>query len=90
MKDQFLPAGSVVVLKEATRPIVIIGFASVEEGSNEVWDYLGCAYPIGVVDPSKNLLFNKEQIDKILFTGYTDEEGNKFLNQLEENIKNIK
>ena len=90
MSNDFLPVGSVVLLKEATRPVVVIGFAVVEEGSKDIWDYLGCAYPIGVVDPTKNLLFQREQIDKVLFTGYTDEEGKKFLTQLTESVKDIK
>ena len=89
MENQFLPLGSVVLLKDATRPIVIIGFTVVEEGNPEIWDYLGCAYPIGVIDPSKNLLFQRDQIAKVLHTGYTDDEGNKFLDQLTENVKQI-
>ncbi len=90
MGNRFLPLGSVVLLKEATRPIVIIGYTVVEEGNTEIWDYLGCAYPIGVIEPSKNLLFQRGQIDKVLHTGYTDEEGNKFLDQLTESVKEIK
>ncbi len=83
MKDKFLPVGSVVLLKEATRPIVIIGYMIVEDNSDKIWDYLGCAYPIGVVDSSKNLLFQREQIDNVLFTGYQDEEGKKFIEDIE-------
>ena len=90
MKHHFLPLGSIVLLKEAKRYVVIIGYAVVEEGSKDVWDYLGCAYPIGVVSPDKNLLFNKNQIEKVVFKGFLDEEGNKFINQLEENLKKIR
>lgn len=90
VKDEFLPLGSAVLLKDATRPIIIIGYSVVEEGQEEIWDYLGCAYPIGVIDPRKNLLFQREQIDKVLMNGYMDEEGKKFLNQLTESMKDIK
>ena len=90
MENKFLPLGSVVLLKDAQRPIVIIGYTVVEEGSTDIWDYLGCAYPIGVIDPSKNLLFQRNQIEKVLHTGYTDEEGDKFLNQLTESVREIK
>ena len=72
---KFLPVGSVVLLKGATQGVVVIGYNIVEEGSKDVWDYLGCAYPIGVLSSDKNLLFNREQIEKVLFTGYMDEEG---------------
>ncbi len=90
MIDKYLPVGSVVLLKEATRPVIIIGYTVVEDGSNQVWDYLGCVYPIGVVGRDKNLLFQKEQIDKVIFTGYSDEEGKKFLDNLDKTIENMK
>ena len=47
MSNEFLPVGSVVLLKEAKRPIVIMGYMVAEENSNQIWDYVGCAYPIG-------------------------------------------
>jgi hypothetical protein len=90
MENRFLPLGSVVLLKDAQRPIVIIGYTVVEEGSTDIWDYLGCAYPIGVIDPSKNLLFQRNQIAQVLHTGYTDDDGNKFLDQLTDNVSKIK
>lgn len=89
MEQKFLPVGSVVLLKEATRPIVIIGYMIAEDGAKDVWDYMGCAYPIGVVRNDRNLLFQKDQIDKILFKGYMDDEGNKFLEDLEESVEHI-
>ena len=78
MENKYLPVGSVVMLKEATRGVIIIGYAVVEEGENKVWDYLGCAYPIGVINSENNLLFNKDQIEKVVFEGYSDSEGKKF------------
>ena len=90
MNRSFLPLGSIVSLKESSRYVVVIGYTVVEEGENKIWDYLGCAYPIGVVDPSKNLLFDHSQIDKVIFRGFSDDEGNKFLNDLEESILKIK
>lgn len=90
MKEDFLPLGSIVLLKDAKRYVVVIGYTVVEEGSKEVWDYLGCAYPIGVVDPTKNLLFNKDQIKEVIFTGFRDEEGRRFRNKLTESLKKIK
>ena len=89
MDKKFLPLGSLVMLKEAKRPVVIIGYTIVEEGNKKIWDYLGCAYPFGVIDPHKNLLFQRNQIDKVLHTGYIDEEGNNFLNQLLESVSEI-
>ena len=60
MENNFLPVGSVVLLKDAKRPVVIIGFSVIEKGERKVWDYLGCAYPVGVVGTDKNLLFHRK------------------------------
>ena len=88
--DKFLPLGSVVLLKDAKRYIVIIGYAVIEEGGSKVWDYMGCAYPIGVINSENNLLFNRKQIDKVIHTGFSDDEGDKFINVLEESLNKYK
>lgn len=88
--DEFLPIGSVVLLKEATRKIVIIGFAGMEERSKKMWDYIGCAYPIGMVSSEKNLLFNKDQIEKVVSVGYSDDEDKKFRSVLASSLKATK
>ena len=85
-----LPVGSVVLLKEATRYIIIIGYAPVEEGSTKIYDYLGCAYPIGVIGHDRSLLFDKSQIDKVIFEGYQDEEGKKFVETLTKEMENMR
>ncbi len=77
IEKDFLPLGSVVLLKNAKKSLVVIGYSIVTE-DGKVWDYLGCAYPIGVVSTESNLLFNAKQIDKVIFEGYSDEEGDKF------------
>ena len=87
---EFLPVGTVVLLKGATRPVVIIGFTTKEEGKEEIWDYLGCAYPFGVMGQDQNLLFQRKDIEKVIFKGYVDEEGSNFLKLIEESLKKIK
>ena len=87
MDKSFLPLGSIVLLKDATRKIVIVGYLVKEESNNKYWDYLGAPYPLGVIDPNKNLLFDREQIDKVVFTGYSDEEGKKVIDFLNEKSK---
>ena len=51
-------------------------------GKEKYWDYLGAPYPLGVLEPNKNLLFDREQIEKVVFTGYSDEEGKKVIDFL--------
>ena len=81
-KNEILPLGTVVLLKDATRYLVVIGYSIVAQGEDKVWDYLGCPYPVGVVSTNSNLLFDKEQIDKVVHRGFSDEEGEKFINQI--------
>ncbi len=88
--NEFLPLGSVVLLKTAKRYVVVIGYAPVEEGKHEVWDYLGCAYPIGVIGAKQNLLFNHDNIEKVVHRGFEDDEGKKFLDTLGQEMGKIK
>lgn len=90
MNNEFLPIGSVVLLKNATRKILIIGFAQIEENSNKIWDYVGCAYPIGVISNDTTLLFDKEEIAEVISLGYSDDEDKQFRKDLEENVNKIK
>ena len=88
--QEFLPIGTVVLLKEATRKVLIIGFAQVEENSKKIWDYIGCAYPVGVISNNTSLLFDKEQIDKVISLGYSDNEDKAFRKDLQTNLSRIK
>lgn len=81
-KNEVLPLGTVVLLKDATRYLVVIGYSIVEQGKDKVWDYLGCPYPVGVISTNSGLLFDKDQIEKIIYRGFSDEEGDKFRNQI--------
>lgn len=90
MESEFLPVGSVVLLNDATRPVVVIGFSVVEKGERKVWDYLGCAYPVGVVGTDNNLLFQRNQIEKVISRGYEDDECKKFLKMMNNQYEELK
>ena len=90
LKEELLPVGSIVLLKEAKRKVVIIGFAVVENGSNEIWDYLGAPYPIGVISNDRNLIFNREQIQKVVFVGYSDEEDKSLRIEIDNNLESLR
>lgn len=75
MIQGLLPIGSVVLLKNSTKRLMIIGVCQKEqEGNGKLWDYAGCVYPEGYLGSSKTYLFNREQIEKIFALGYQDEE----------------
>jgi len=77
--QKYLPLGSVVLLRGATKMVMVIGFVSKgRETGDEVFDYVGCLYPEGVLSSNKNLLFDHSQIDKIYFLGYSNLEDKQF------------
>ena len=91
VENTFLPVGSVVMLKGAKTPLVIMGFAVVEKNNKDkIWDYIGVMYPVGFITPEKNLMFNRDQIEKVLFEGYSDENEKLFRLELERNLLTLK
>ncbi len=91
MKDTtYLPVGSVVLLKGATKKVVVLGYAVKEDGEDKIWDYLGAPFPTGVIKSDMNLLFDKEQIEEVVHVGYKDEDSVNFLEALERDLKKIK
>ena len=87
MLNGLIPIGSVVLLKNSSKRVMIIGFCqgqTSEGGETKVWDYAGCLYPEGYIDANKLFLFNGEQIDKIFAIGYQDEEQFAFKVQIDD------
>lgn len=85
--EKFLPIGTVVLLKNATKKIMITGFYVKAEGQGQVFDYTGCIYPEGVISSTQNCVFNHNQIDKIYHIGMIDEEEKKFKEVLKKAIE---
>ena len=87
MIEKYLPIGSIVILKSATRKLMITGYlpVSTKEGKTEVYDYSGCLFPDGILNSDELGLFNHDQIEKILYNGFVNEESNEYLS----NIKSI-
>ena len=91
MEKIYLPIGSVVRLKDATKRIMIIGFYVKSESdidNNKIYDYVGCLYPEGMIDSKTNLLFNHDQIEEVYALGFTDDEEKKFKKDLIIGIQN--
>ncbi len=83
MKKEFLPVGSVVLLKGGTKRVMITGFCSIDKDDTEkIYDYTGCLYPEGIINSSELNLFDDEQIDKVYFRGFEDQEEIEFKKQL--------
>ena len=86
MLEGLLPIGSVVLLKNSSKRVMIIGVLQQQtvDGEAKLWDYSGCFYPEGYMGPDKSFLFNGEQIDKLYAIGYQDEEQFSFKVQIDQ------
>ena len=83
MKIEYLPIGSVVLLNESVKKVMIMGFAQASpDNVEQVYDYCGCLYPEGYMDPNKVYLFNNEQIAAVYSIGYMDAEQHEFADKL--------
>lgn len=74
MYENLLPIGSIVKLEGAEKKVMVCGRIAVEASDNEVFDYIGCVYPIGIASEDEYVFFNREAIERTLFIGFQDEE----------------
>lgn len=94
-EEKFLPIGTVVLLKEGKKKVMILSyliFPTGEAEHKEMYDYGGCAYPEGVVDSKVGVGFNHDQIEKVVHMGHVDDdykELNDTLKQYAEDFKTI-
>ena len=81
--EKYLPIGTVVLLKGATKRLMIAGYCAVDqEKKDEMWDYSGCMYPEGFLSSQQSFLFDHSQIAKIYSLGYKDNEEEEFQQKL--------
>lgn len=73
-----LAIGSIVVLKNGYRKLMIIGRMQLQGKEEKLWDYLGILYPEGYLGEGYTFLFNHDDIDNIIFEGYSDLEEDAF------------
>ena len=88
---EYYPIGTVVLLENAKKRIMIIGYKAKTMDKNDaksqeiIWDYSGCIYPEGLLSSDQILLFNHSQIKNIYYSGFQDEE----FKGLKEKLKKI-
>ena len=88
MNEKFLPVGSVVMLKGASKRLLVTGFCvTPNDDKANMFDYSGCLYPEGVLSSDQVALFNHNQIDKIYAIGYSDDEEKAFKVRLKEELE---
>ncbi len=90
MEEKYLPIGSVVMLKNGSKRVMIAGFCAIDEQEKEkMWDYSGCVYPEGFLASNQTCLFDHEQIETIYHIGLVDKEENEFKAKLKELVTSI-
>lgn len=85
MFENLLPLGSVVLMKNAIKKAVIIGYKQVgSQQPDRIYDYVGVVYPIGSIGGESQFLFDHEDIQDIIFNGYRNPEFDEMIEALEE------
>ena len=85
IKEKYLPVGTVVLLENGTKRVMINGFCTVDANSPEkVYDYSGVLFPEGSLSSDQTLLFDHSQIVRVDHMGLVDEEETEFKTQLKE------
>lgn len=89
--EKYLPIGSICVLKDGNKKLMVTGYVMINHKENDkMYDYCGCRYPEGIIDMSKNLLFNHDQIEEVFHVGYKDEEFDELNEEITEIINEEK
>lgn len=88
MQEKFLPIGTVVLLKNGTKRVMINGFCTVDANEpNKVYDYSGVIFPEGSLSSDQVLLFDHAQIVRVDHIGLMDQEEKDFKVRLNEVLK---
>ena len=83
MIRELLPIGSVVMLKNARKALMIYGIKQLDsKRPDEEYDYIGVFYPEGNMGSEFQFLFNHEDICEVLFEGYVTPEQDRFYDEI--------
>ena len=78
----YLPIGSVVLLKNGKKKIMIYGRRQRRVTDEIEYDYIACLYPEGNIGEDYMYLFNHEDIETVVSRGYSDAEEEAYVVEL--------
>ena len=85
IKEKYLPVGTVVLLRNGTKRVMINGFCTMDaEKPEKIYDYSGVLFPEGALSSDQSLLFDHEQIIRVDHYGLYDTEEQDFKKKLQE------
>ena len=82
-----LPIGSVVMLHNGKKPLMIYGVCQTDNESGVEYDYIGVVWPEGNLGNGTSFMFNGEDVDKLLFRGAEGVNRDEFIDKLVEYYK---
>lgn len=81
---ELLPIGSVVLLKNGKKKVMIFGVKQTDNTTGNEYDYISVLYPEGNMGEAGQYLFNHSDIEQVFFKGYEDAEREEFIEKLSE------
>lgn len=78
----YLPIGSIVLLKNGKKKVMIYGRRQKRVTDEHEYDYIACLYPEGNISEDYMYLFNHEDIETVVYRGYSDAEEESFIDYL--------
>ena len=83
-KLDYLPLGSIVIVNGGVKKYVIVsrGIQVAVDNKQYYFDYGACAYPEGLIG-DQVMYFQHKNINKVVFTGYTDEDNDLMVNNIQ-------
>ena len=97
MKERFLPIGTVVMLENGEKEVMITSYCVFSKAQymdenieNDMFEYGGCVYPEGILDTDVSIVFNHDKIKEVLFMGYETEQQKQFSDALNKNYDEVK
>lgn len=70
---EVLPIGSVVLIRQSDRRVMIIGRDQKDKKTGEVFDYIACYFPEGIQNSTRVLHFNWQDIVLVFSLGFFNE-----------------
>ena len=89
-KINYLPLGSVVLLKGATQKLVVVGRGlnvnNEKKGKQFFFDYAGVPYPQGLTG-DQMMYFNADTISKVFHEGFKDDDDHIITDEINEYLE---
>lgn len=73
-EERSLPIGTVVVLKGAKAPIMVIGRKLQAEQTGVIYEYGAVPYPCGYLNAHGIVMFDRAAVEEVLFMGFATRE----------------